>query len=350
VVIANNTIVDLTDGAAIAFSDGFGNDNGAGARTLLAENVTIANNLVRSFQDPLFQGAQGEGFVFENNITFGNVGLQFVNNPEFQVVNPQISRDADGIFRLNSNSPAIDAAFTGFASATGGIDIDGQARGASFDIGADEFSSDAVLNGPLSGADVGHDFAIGNPPAVEGPPPEAGFETEGELVVAGTFVDGGLGVVVQSDEFNANIDANGDGDAFIVINDSDAFGGTAVVAPSGSRVTTATNQDAVLSYEIQFTEAGTYTAYYRARGFGTSTDSFFTPSNFGDSTPFNDEGISRNGEFRYETGDQFTVRAVDLDGTLQFNVGKRESGAQLDAIVFHLDANLSDAELDALFA
>jgi len=35
--------------------------------------------------------------------------------------------------------------------------------------------------------------------------------------------------------------------------------------------------------------------------------------------------------------------------TLEFNIGKREAGAALDVVVFHLDGNLSDAELDALF-
>ena len=71
VLIANNTIVNLNDGAAFQFSNSLGRDNGAGARTLLAENVTIANNLISTTRESLFQGTEGSGFEFENNIAHG---------------------------------------------------------------------------------------------------------------------------------------------------------------------------------------------------------------------------------------------------------------------------------------
>jgi len=53
-VIAHNTIINV-NGAAIFFSDGLGTGSGDGLRNVLAENVTIANNLISSSQDRIDQ-------------------------------------------------------------------------------------------------------------------------------------------------------------------------------------------------------------------------------------------------------------------------------------------------------
>ena len=44
------------------------------------------------------------------------------------------------------------------------------------------------------------------------------------------------------------------------------------------------------------------------------------------------------------------VTSGDIGTSLDFRIGKREADAELDAFVFHLNANLTDAELNALFA
>ena len=361
VLVANNTIVNLTDGAAVHFSDGLGNNNGAGPRTLLGVNVTFANNLISTSGETLFQGNQGQNFQFVSNIATGsNLGI---SSQGFTNVNPQLSRGADGLLRLTSSSPAIDAAFAGL-NATDGIDIDGQPRGATFDIGADEFSTVAFTDGPLSGDDVGHDFSgdfsvadtqIAVSPFADliaeanaGPAAELFLASDSDAI-NGTIVDDGL--IIQSDQFTAALDPNGDGDSFQVVSRSDAFGGLAVLAPSGSRVDVdaGDTQDAVLVYNLEFAEAGEYTAYYRSRGFSSSSDSFFTPSDFGDSNPSVQENVGADGNFRYDRGDTFNVSTDEINTLLEFSIGRRESGFELDAIVFHLDSNLSDTELDALF-
>ena len=357
VLITNNTIVNLTDGAAVHFSDGLGNNNGAGARTLLGVNVTFANNLISTSGETLFQGNQGENFSFVSNIATGSsLGI---SSQGFTNVNPQLSRGADGLLRLTSNSAAIDAAFAGFADATEGIDIDGQARGASFDIGADEFSTAALTDGPLSGDDVGHDFATATAPAVAPPTggpiaPPAGPTAPTPVTNPdssnGIVVNDGL--IIQSDQFAAALDPNGDGDTFTVVASSDSFGGTSVIAPSGSRVDldAGDTQDAVLVYNLEFAQAGNYTAYYRARGIDGSSDSFFTPGDFGTTNPNVQENVGRDGNYRYDRGESFNVSTSEVNTLLEFSIGKRERGLELDAIVFHLDNNLSDSELDALFA
>ena len=331
-LVANNSIVNLNDGAAIFFSEGQGNDNGAGPRTLLATDVDIVNNLISSTGDPLFGGDEGTNFTYAGNIAFG-AALGSASGPGISTVDPLLTLGADGLQRLTSVSPAIDAAFTGFSAATGGIDMDRQLRGASFDIGADELSTAPVLRGPLTAADVGNCFHLFTGGSTGNP-------------TGGVITDG---LIVQADEFASAIDPNGDGDTFTVVSTSDASDGTAVVAPGGNSVGSTGTQDAVLVYDLQFVEAGSYTAYYRARGFGGSSNSFYTPTDFG-VDPRENESLSNDSVYRWETGDIFAVTSADLNSTLEFSISKRERDAELDVIVFHLDGDLTDAELDMLFA
>ena len=65
-VIAHNTIVN-TAGVMLTFDDGLGQSG----RTLLPENVTVANNLFRSDGPTIFEGNEGTGWTWEGNIAFG---------------------------------------------------------------------------------------------------------------------------------------------------------------------------------------------------------------------------------------------------------------------------------------
>jgi len=298
------------------------------------------NNLISNTGDALFGGVEGSGFEFESNIAFGaSLGVA-AGTSGISTVNPQVSQGADGLFRLTPSSPAIDAAFAEFASATEGIDIDGQIRGDVFDIGADEFSTAPILDGPLSGDDVGHNFEVSDAPPTSPTSNPTNSPSSGVIQ---------SGLIVQAAEFSSATDPNNDGDTFTVVSSSDSFGGTSVIAPDGDRVNSPSDQDALLTYDLQFAEAGTYTAYYRARGADGGSNSFYTPSDFG-ADPSVSETLSSDGNYRWETGDTFQVSASDLNSTLEFSIGKRESGAELNVVVFHLNGNLSPSQLDALFA
>jgi hypothetical protein len=156
-------------------------------------------------------------------------------------------------------------------------------------------------------------------------------------------------VAIESSDFAYVVDPSGDGDNWTVESSSDAIGGSTLVAPAGARVTLPGTHDAIVTFNLDFSEAGTYTAYYRARGFNGSSDSFYTPSDFG-VDPDNQESISNNGVYGWETGQTYEVTSGDIGTSLDFRIGKREADAELDAFVFHLNANLTDAELNALFA
>ncbi len=59
-LIAHNTIVNVS-GPTITFDDGLGSSG----RTLLAENVTVANNLLVTARTAIFEGNQGTGWTWE---------------------------------------------------------------------------------------------------------------------------------------------------------------------------------------------------------------------------------------------------------------------------------------------
>ena len=147
--IHNNTIVDVGGGAVI-FDWGFGDTNNGGLQDQLPQNISLINNLIRSSRT-LFEGQEGSGYLWDNNIAFG-ASLGISARPGLQTVNPQIALDANGLWRPTSGSPAIDGGTTLNAVT---IDIDGQSRGGAYDIGADELSSAAITLVPLTTEDVG---------------------------------------------------------------------------------------------------------------------------------------------------------------------------------------------------
>jgi poly(beta-D-mannuronate) lyase len=259
-VIAHNTIVNVND-AGIIFDHGFGSSD----RTLLAENVTIANNLISSTLDPLFRGDEGSGWTWEGNIAFGQSLGPKAGDSGITVVDPQLVQDAQGIWRLDSSSPAIDSSSGNYSGATGSVDVDGQSRVGIFDIGADEFSAAPILRAPLIVGDVGHFWSVSS---------GVGGDSSEECLSC---------LAIESSDFASVLDPNGDGDNWTAASSSDALDGFTLVAPTGSLASLSGTHDAIVTFN------------------------------------------------------------------LDFRIGKREADAELDAFVFHLDAELTDAELDALF-
>ena len=157
-------------------------------------------------------------------------------------------------------------------------------------------------------------------------------------------------MLLQAEGFASVTDPNNDGDTWTVVNDAQAHDGQAIEAPSGSRTNLDDSpQDALALYNVTFAEAGTYTAYYRAYGTSGSTDSFFAPSGFGVEPTIN-ESTTDEGVFAWGTGEEFTVTAANVGVAQELRIGRRERFTRIDAIVFHENGDLSDAELDVLFS
>jgi len=324
-MIAHNTLVH-TLGAMITFDDGLGSSG----RTLLAENVTVANNLLKSSGPSIFEGNEGAGWNWSGNIAYGgNLGPK-AGETGISINDPELQMGGDGLWRPGATSPAIDGGqgdYTGLIS----DDMDGQPRLGLFDVGADEYSLATIVRKPLEAGDVG-------PAWLKAPvdPPSGG----------GCFANG---CAIQAEDYSELLDPNGDGFLWKKLTVSESLGGEVLAAPNGDRINLPADlQDTIAVYDLTFEQPGTYRAYYRARGFNGSTDSIYVPDDFA-IDPDNAETLSSDGKFRWEVGDTFTINSGNVDVPLEFRIGRREQMAQLDAVVLDLDLSLTAEELDALF-
>ena len=164
-IIAHNTLVN-TAGTLVTFDDGLGSNG----RTLLAENVTFANNLLRSSGTTIFEGNEGAGWTWEGNIAFGGSLGPKAGDAGITVVDPDLQLDAGGLWRPSGTSPAINGG-QGSYSGLFADDMDGQPRVGIFDVGADEFSVATIVRKPLVDGDVGPDW-FGQDPPID--PPSGG--------------------------------------------------------------------------------------------------------------------------------------------------------------------------------
>ena len=327
-LIAHNTIVNV-GGAGLTMDWG----HGSSGRSVLPTTVTFARNLISSTAAPLFEGTEGAGYTWADNIAYGAT-LGIPARPGITVVDPLLVQDADGIWRPGAGSPAIDAVSAAYVT----DDFDGQPRIGLFDIGADENSFAQIVRKPLTTSDVGALWFNYEAPDVWPPPIQ---------------LPPGPYRVIQAENFTSVTDPDNNGLVWGVVQNSTASGGAVIKAPTSggsSNINLSTTpHDTLALYDLSFSESGTYTAYYLARGFDGSSDSIFTPSSFG-VDPSVIDNLASNGVFRWETGGQFTISQSNVGMPLEFRLGRRERGSEIDAILFHQNGGLSAAQLDAILA
>jgi parallel beta-helix repeat protein len=143
VTIALNTV--LSCGTAIA---------GETMRTLPPLGCTISDNLLvgdsgRQLVDMPYQ----QGIAWSGNLLWGAAANGNIPASGFTRRDPLLATGADGVRRLTSGSPAINAASKTYSAVT--RDVDGNARSGKADVGADEYSTNAPINRPLNPTDVG---------------------------------------------------------------------------------------------------------------------------------------------------------------------------------------------------
>ncbi|MDA7640940.1 hypothetical protein N8787_04805, partial [Opitutaceae bacterium] len=154
-VIAFNTFYNNT-GPAIEIAAGFGERD----RTVLPTGIVIANNVLDAGTQTggtFVIGENAADQTWAGNIIFSREMGGSVTTG-FTVADPMLSLDAvAGIVRPAANSPVIGASSDVFDEVD--IDIDGQDRDASPDVGADESSeSPIVMAGPLTTVDTGPSY------------------------------------------------------------------------------------------------------------------------------------------------------------------------------------------------
>ncbi|MEM6334139.1 MAG: chondroitinase-B domain-containing protein [Planctomycetota bacterium] len=325
VVVAHNTIVNA-NGAGITFDWGLGTRD----RSLLPEDLTIVGNIISNAGGVSFEGNEGTGYLFADNIADG-APLGITPRAGISEVDPQLIQDADGLWRPAPTSPAIDGTSATATYVTD--DMDGQPRIGLFDIGSDELSPAQIARKPLTTADVGASwFGYQEPDDWGGPPPLP----EGDYVV------------IEAEQVSSITDPDNDGSVWSVASIAEASGGQVLKSPPGGR-SDSDAHDTLALYDIAFAQAGDYTAYYLARGFSGSSDSFFTPTDFA-TDPTVTENITSGGSFSWETGEVFGITQTHVGVPLEFRLGRREGLAEIDTILFHQNANLTPTQLSILLA
>ncbi|MFC1481665.1 chondroitinase-B domain-containing protein [Candidatus Neomarinimicrobiota bacterium] len=147
--IYHNTFINCKETILI----GGGSDN---ARVVAPEDCIIADNLVLSeiASEVIEFEEQPTNLIWQGNIMFGRglvIGGGSIDGITW--VDPGLEQDTFGLWQLSDTSIAIDASTGSYAFMTD--DMHGQSRDGNFDVGADEYSDDAITHRPLTATDVG---------------------------------------------------------------------------------------------------------------------------------------------------------------------------------------------------
>ncbi|MFA7289341.1 MAG: chondroitinase-B domain-containing protein [Melioribacteraceae bacterium] len=124
---------------------------------LTPKNSTFANNAVLSGSQVFYISTPPENFFYEGNIIKGD-SLGIDKPDGINLVDPKLALANDGLWRPENNSPLISAAIGNYDFVIN--DIDGQNRTIPYDIGADEVSSDAIINIPMNQSNTGPNWDV----------------------------------------------------------------------------------------------------------------------------------------------------------------------------------------------
>ncbi|MEV6243923.1 polysaccharide lyase 6 family protein [Lentzea sp. NPDC051838] len=115
------------------------------------KDCVLANNIIKGSSGGVVSMHSGSVVKYEGNVIWGGTGGSMPASG-YKSVDPKLVKDANGLFRLASGSPAIDASVGTYSYVT--RDFDPQARSGKPDVGADEYSTSNVRKA-LTKADVG---------------------------------------------------------------------------------------------------------------------------------------------------------------------------------------------------
>ncbi len=159
--------------------------------------------------------------------------------------------------------------------------------------------------------------------------------------VAGSFLQDDDGLLsIEAEHYSNKVDRAGD--AWEVINDSNASNGTAVAALDNDGDFFNTNfvgNSPELQYDVKFTKSGTHYVWVRARGATPSDDSLHIG--------IDGQAVDTSDRISLPIGSGWSWSRATMDGpvatlntslaTSQLNVWMREDGAELDKIVLTTD-------------
>jgi len=146
-VVVNNTLVNCR----YSFNVGAGYSSSQNMPPL---DCVIANNLVYSSGSPLITyNDTPVNMTYQGNIFYGTT-LGITKPAGITIIDPKMKLGNGGLWRPDSiSSPVINGAVGDYPYVT--LDMDGQPRFGSKDIGADEISAAPITSRPLTSTDVG---------------------------------------------------------------------------------------------------------------------------------------------------------------------------------------------------
>ncbi|BDC97804.1 chondroitinase-B domain-containing protein [Persicobacter psychrovividus] len=161
VVIANNTLVDNEYGIELGFDN-----NGNYPKSI--EDITLANNLIiNTTNDPInfYDDSEHAGIDWSNNLVYPQSGSEMTNSEsnisfadaEVKSFDPQLALN-DSLYFSTANTPDFD----NLRSIVNLKDIHGQDRGVVTTVGADQYSTGAMMYHPMRPQDVGPTGSLDN--------------------------------------------------------------------------------------------------------------------------------------------------------------------------------------------
>jgi hypothetical protein len=157
-----NTGYDQPNNAVVAFNTFVGNTTNVvfgleGSSSFPASGTVFVNNILQGDSGTLVSSSSGTptNTVWQGNILWGSASSGIIPSSGYTRVNPLLSLGLYNVYRIASNSPAINAAVNSGNYAYVTTDADGQSRVEPKDVGADEYSTASIVRFPLSASDVG---------------------------------------------------------------------------------------------------------------------------------------------------------------------------------------------------
>lgn len=147
-VVAFNTLVANTTHVVFGLE---------GSSSYPPDGTVFANNILQGDTGTLVSSNSGtpRNTVWQGNILWGSASAGIIPSSGYTRVNPLLSLGFYNVYRIASNSPAINTAVNSSNYGYVTADLDGQDRTGTRDVGADEYSTANIVRFPLSASDVG---------------------------------------------------------------------------------------------------------------------------------------------------------------------------------------------------
>ncbi len=182
VVVFNTFINNSTHYQMGGRTDGLGSSN-----TIVANNLFQGGGSIASISGSAPYTGSWAGNIRWQTSSTGNMPAN-----GYTMVNPLLAKDANGIYHLQSGSPAIAAAIGAYAFVT--VDMDGQPRDSSLDVGADEFSAAPMVARILTTNDVGPFAGLTNQVSTPVVSPNGGNFPTGPISITITSATSGASI------------------------------------------------------------------------------------------------------------------------------------------------------------